>query len=53
MSPAEALIKYKDQLTALELAEISQYETIYTIGSYRVTANVTKNDGTYRAHAGE
>ena len=36
MSLAEAMAKHRDELTTIELAEISQYEKIYTIGTYRV-----------------
>lgn len=46
-------MKYKDELTTIEIAEITLCEKIYTIGKYRVTATSTKQDGTFKAHAGE
>ena len=53
MTPEEALNKHRDELTAIEIAEIAQFEKVYTIGTYRVTASSTKKDGTFKAHAGE
>lgn len=35
LSPSEALLKYKDELTMFEKTELMQYEQIYTVGSYR------------------
>jgi hypothetical protein len=35
LSPSEALIKYKDELTMFEKTELMQFEQIYTVGSYR------------------
>lgn len=40
-------------MTAYELSEIHEMETVYTIGSYRVSHLSPANDGTYRAHVGE
>ena len=55
MSPAEAKLRYKDELTAFEAQEIPSYETIYTIGSHRVakSSDVSKSDGTYTVNIGE
>lgn len=54
MSPAEAIKRYHNQLTTFEMTEINEVETIYTIGSYRVSHLMTqKDDGTYKAHVGE
>lgn len=48
--------RFKNQLTTLELTEITQFEKIYTIGKYRVRTSADfskREDGTYRAHVGE
>ena len=35
LTPGETLKKYDDELTVYEKTELSQYDLIYTVGSYR------------------
>ena len=35
MTPGEALAKYKDELTMFEKTELSQFDQIFTVGSFR------------------
>ncbi len=35
LTPAEALQRYSDELTMFEKTELSQYDLIYTVGSFR------------------
>ena len=55
MSPAEAQVRYKNELTPFEMQEMLQHEIIYTIGSHRVSKalDAFKNDGSYSVHMGE
>ena len=54
-TPAEALNLYGSELTTFEMTELLSFETIYTIGSYRVNkiSDVQSKDGLYIAHVGE
>jgi len=51
----EALEQYEGELTSHEMTELSTYEKIYTIGSFRVQSmrQVAGRDGFYSAHIGE
>ena len=55
MSPADAKAKHKDELTAFEAQEIVSFDTIYTIGTHRVSrsADFSKSDGVYPVTVGE
>jgi len=53
MTAAEALNMHRSKLTMFEMAEISQYDAIYTIGGFRAKQSMTQKDGTYKAHVGE
>lgn len=47
--------KYEDELTPFEKSELSTYEQIYTIGSFRVNGlkSIADREGFYKAKIGE
>ena len=55
MSPGDALAKYKDELTMFEKTELSQFQQIFTVGSYRREAlqEIADAEGYYRVRVGE
>ena len=53
--PNEAMEKYEVELTPFEKSELSTYEQIYTIGSFRVNGlkSIADREGFYKAKIGE
>ena len=47
--------KYEDELTPFEKSELSTYESIYTIGSFRVNGlkSIADREGFYKVKIGE
>ena len=55
LTPQEAMEQYDGELTPFELAELGQYDFIYTVGSVRIQSvrQVSTKDGFYNAKVGE
>ena len=55
LTPSEALYRYQDELSPFEKGELTQFDTIYAVGSYRrqTLAEVADAEGYYRAIIGE
>jgi hypothetical protein len=55
LTPTEALTKYADELTMYEKTELSQYDVVYTIGSYRreTLYEIADHEGYYKVKVGE
>ena len=54
LSPQQAVHKYRYKLTSYEKIELSKStKIVWTIGTFRVHGSSTREDGTFRAHAGE
>lgn len=55
MTPGDALAKYKDELTMFEKTELSQFDQIFTVGSYRRESlqEIPDAEGYYRVRVGE
>jgi hypothetical protein len=55
MSAGEALAKFKDILTMFEKTELSQFDSIYGVGSIRRVSlqEIADSEGYYRAKVGE
>lgn len=55
LSPGDALVRYKDELTMFEKTELSQFDQIYTVGSFRRESlqEIPDSEGYYRIRVGE
>jgi dual specificity tyrosine-phosphorylation-regulated kinase 2/3/4 len=55
LSPSEALYRYQDELTPFEKSELTLFDQIYAVGSFRRQSlqEVVDAEGYYRARIGE